>query len=275
MHTISGSACSEGVCITEYPNTYAPLLEVRNVSYSYHTKSGETPALSHVSFFVEKGEFLSVVGPSGCGKSTLLDMLCGLSKPEEGEILLNGQPLENSAANIGYMLQKDHLFEWRTIYSNVLLGLEIQKKDSADSREKVNHLLSDYGLDKFKDSRPSQLSGGMRQRAALIRTLALEPDLLLLDEPFSALDYQTRLSVADDIGKIIRREEKTAILVTHDISEAISMADRVIILSRRPASVCKIIPIHFSQEHRTPFSSRSAPEFKTYFNEIWKELNHG
>lgn len=172
------------------------------------------------------------------------------------------------------MLQKDHLFEWRTIYSNVLLGLEIQKKNSPNAREKVNHLLADYGLDKFRESRPSQLSGGMRQRAALIRTLALEPDLLLLDEPFSALDYQTRLSVGDDIGKIIKREEKTAILVTHDISEAISMADRVIILGKRPAAIKKIIPIVLTIDNRTPFTSRSAPEFKNYFNEIWKELNH-
>ena len=251
-----------------------PLLEVKDVSYAYHTKSGETPALSHISFSVEKGEFLAIVGPSGCGKSTLLDMLCGLLTPEEGEILLNGKPLSESVTNIGYMLQKDHLFEWRTIYSNVLLGLEIQKKNSPNAREKVNHLLADYGLDKFRESRPSQLSGGMRQRAALIRTLALEPDLLLLDEPFSALDYQTRLSVGDDIGKIIKREEKTAILVTHEISEAISMADRVIILGKRPAAIKKIIPIVLTIDNRTPFTSRSAPEFKNYFNEIWKELNH-
>ena len=182
--------------------------------------------------------------------------------------------MEETATNIGYMLQKDHLFEWRTIYSNVLLGLEIQKKKSEENIERARHLLSDYGLDKFKNSRPSQLSGGMRQRAALIRTLALDPELLLLDEPFSALDYQTRLSVWDDIGKIIKKEGKTAILVTHDISEAVSMADRVIVLSKRPATVKKIIPIEFDMENRTPMASRSAPEFKNYFNEIWKELNH-
>lgn len=181
--------------------------------------------------------------------------------------------MEETATNIGYMLQKDHLFEWRTIYSNVLLGLEIQKKKSEENIERAQHLLSDYGLDKFKNSRPSQLSGGMRQRAALIRTLALDPELLLLDEPFSALDYQTRLSVGDDIWKIIKKEGKTAILVTHDISEAVSMADRVIVLSKRPATIKKIIPIEFDMENRTPMASRSAPEFKNYFNEIWKELN--
>lgn len=253
-----------------------PLLQVKDVSYTYHTKSGETPALSHISFSVFPGEFVAIVGPSGCGKSTFLDMLCGLIKPAKGELLLNGKPFHESGTNIGYMLQKDHLFEWRTIYSNMLLGLEIQKRVTKETKERVDHLLENYGLDKFKNSRPSQLSGGMRQRAALIRTLALEPDLLLLDEPFSALDYQTRLSVSDDIGTIIRQEGKTAVLVTHDISEAVSMADRVIIFSRRPARVQNIIPIEFDLKNRTPMSSRNAPEFKTYFNEIWKELNvHG
>lgn len=253
-----------------------PLLQVKDISYTYHTKSGETPALSHISFSVFPGEFVAIVGPSGCGKSTFLDMLCGLIKPAKGELLLNEKPLQESGTNIGYMLQKDHLFEWRTIYSNMLLGLEIQKRVTRETKERVDQLLENYGLDRFKNSRPSQLSGGMRQRAALIRTLALEPDLLLLDEPFSALDYQTRLSVSDDIGTIIRQEGKTAVLVTHDISEAVSMADRVIIFSRRPARVQNIIPIEFDLKNRTPMSSRNAPEFKTYFNEIWKELNvHG
>lgn len=250
-----------------------PLLQVKDVSYTYHTKAGETPALSHISFSVFPGEFIAIVGPSGCGKSTLLDMLCGLLKPSYGNLLLNGAPLAKSETNIGYMLQKDHLLEWRNIYNNVLLGLEIQKKATPEAKEHVENLLEDYGLEKFKYARPSQLSGGMRQRAALIRTLALDPDLLLLDEPFSALDYQTRLSVSDDIGSIIRKERKTALLVTHDISEAISMADRVIIFSNRPASVKAMVDITFSIQERTPLSSRNAPEFKTYFNKIWKELN--
>ena len=194
-------------------------------------------------------------------------MLCGLLKPEKGEILLKGKPMEETATNIGYMLQKDHLFEWRTIYSNVLLGLEIQKKKSEENIERAQHLLSDYGLDKFKNSRPSQLSGGMRQRAALIRTLALDPELLLLDEPFSALDYQTRLSVGDDIGKIIKKEGKTAILVTHDISEAVSMADRVIVLSKRPAPVKQTIPTEFDMENPTPMASRTHSSLTNYFND--------
>ena len=251
-----------------------PLLDITDVSLSYHDLTGETPALSHISFQLMPGEFLAIVGPSGCGKSTLLNLICGLIQPEQGQILLDGIPVTSGDRRIGYMLQKDHLLEWRTIYKNVLLGLEIRGELTTEKLSYVDQILSDYGLDKFRLARPSQLSGGMRQRAALIRTLALKPELLLLDEPFSALDYQTRLSVSDDIGRILRQEKKTAILVTHDISEAISMADRVIILSPRPAIIRKIVPIHFDLENRTPMASRNAPDFKSYFNLIWRELNH-
>ena len=188
-------------------------------------------------FSLEQGTFTAVVGPSGCGKSTILNLISGLIRPESGRVFIEGKSLSQSELNIGYMLQKDHLFEWRTVESNVLLGLEIQHKADAKNRARVDRLLKAYGLSPFKHSRPSQLSGGMRQRAALIRTLALDPALLLLDEPFSALDYQTRLSVSDDIWQIIRREKKTALLVTHDISEAVSMADQVIVLTRRPARI--------------------------------------
>ena len=251
-----------------------PLLDITDVSLSYHSLSGETPALSHISFQLMPGEFLAIVGPSGCGKSTLLNLICGLIRSEQGQILLDSTPVTSGDCRIGYMLQKDHLLEWRTIYKNVLLGLEIRRELTAEKLAYVDQLLSDYGLDKFRQAHPSELSGGMRQRAALIRTLALKPELLLLDEPFSALDYQTRLSVSDDIGRILRQEKKTAILVTHDISEAISMADRVIILSPRPAIIRKIVPIHFDLENRTPIASRNAPDFKSYFNLIWRELNH-
>ena len=220
------------------------------------------------------GEFLAVVGPSGCGKSTLLNLICGLIRPEQGQILLDGRPVISGDCRIGYMLQKDHLFEWLTIYENVLLGLKIQKRKTKESISHVDRLLQEYGLWNFRISHPSQLSGGMRQRAALIRTLALEPALLLLDEPFSALDYQTRLSVSDDIWKILRKEGKTALLVTHDISEAISMSDRVIILSKAPACVRCEIPIFTVLTDRTPMQMRNAPEFKQYFQQIWKELNH-
>lgn len=193
-----------------------PKLEVCGVSYSYHSPDGETPALSHISFIVSAGEFLAVVGPSGCGKSTLLSLLCGLIKPEDGSILIDGAAAPEGHTGIGYMLQKDHLFEWRTIYDNVALGMEIQKKLNKSTHSQLKEMLQSYGLGGFEKARPSELSGGMRQRAALIRTLALKPDLLLLDEPFSALDYQTRLSVCDDISSIIRSTGKTAILITHD-----------------------------------------------------------
>jgi len=249
-------------------------LELKNVHYAYHTLEGETYALKDITFSVREGEFIALVGPSGCGKSTLLHLIAGLLTPEKGLIKINGSYHPDNTSCIGYMLQKDHLLEWRTIYKNVLLGLEIRRELTAEKLAYVNQLLSDYGLDKFRSAHPSELSGGMRQRAALIRTLALKPELLLLDEPFSALDSQTRLSVSDDIGRILRQEKKTAILVTHDISEAISMADRVIILSPRPAIIRKIVPICFDLENRTPMASRNAPEFKSYFNLIWKELNH-
>ena len=241
------------------------ILELKNVDYTYHTPQGETNALSDISLCIEDGEFLSIVGPSGCGKSTLLSIISGLLTPSSGTIEFNGQ-------NIGYMLQKDHLFEWRTIYKNVTLGLEIQKKLDKPHIENVNNMLETYGLERFKNARPSELSGGMRQRAALIRTLALEPDLLLLDEPFSALDYQTRLQVCDDIYGIIKKEGKTAILITHDLSEAISIGGRVVVLTKRPGKIKKVIDINYPEEFSSPFLARNAPEFKNYFNLVWKEV---
>ncbi len=201
-------------------------------------------------------------------------LIAGLLTPSSGSIYINGKDIKSSGKNIGYMLQKDHLLEWRDTLRNVTLGMEIQNKLSDNSYVHINELLNTYGLITFKNSYPSELSGGMRQRAALIRTLLLEPDILLLDEPFSALDYQTRLEVADDIWGIIRKEKKTAILITHDISEAISMSDRVIILTKRPGSVKRIIDIKLSITDPTPFRARSAPEFTDYFNLIWKELNN-
>ena len=257
------------------------LLEVSNLNVYYKenkklfsSKNQRKHIIHNMSFDLYEGEILGVVGESGCGKSTLLRLIAGLLTPEKGLIKINGSYHPDNTSGIGYMLQKDHLLEWRTIYKNVLLGLEIRRELTAEKLAYVNQLLSDYGLDKFRSAHPSELSGGMRQRAALIRTLALKPELLLLDEPFSALDSQTRLSVSDDIGRILRQEKKTAILVTHDISEAISMADRVIILSPRPAIIRKIVPVCFDLENRTPMASRNAPEFKSYFNLIWKELNH-
>ena len=211
-----------------------------------------------------------------CGKSTLLSIIAGLLAPEQGSLFFKGRCLadcgDNDRITIGYMLQRDHLFEWRTIEKNVLLGLEIQNKQTPESREQVLEMLKTYGLYKFKDARPSQLSGGMRQRAALIRTLALNPELLLLDEPFSALDYQTRLTVGDDIGAIIKKEQKTAILVTHDLSEAVSLGSQVLVLSKRPATIKTVVDISFP-DNISALERRNSPEFKDYFNKIWKELN--
>ncbi len=250
------------------------LFEIQHLSYAYHTMQGETPALSDITFTVNTGDFVAIVGPSGCGKSTLLNLLAGMLTPESGTLLLNGTPLTtDSRRHIGYMLQQDYLLEWRSIWKNVLLGLEIRRELTEDSRAYARQLLKQYGLEKFSSSKPSELSGGMRQRAALVRTLVLKPDLLLLDEPFSALDYQTRLSVSNDIGSIIRREKKTAILVTHDLAEAVSLADRVIILTARPGRIQRIVPVVFP-EQLTPMERRDHADFKTYFNLIWKELHH-
>jgi NitT/TauT family transport system ATP-binding protein len=199
----------------------SPLVEIKNVSYTYHTEKGETKTLDNINLEVKKGDFISIVGPSGCGKSTLLSIISGLIEPSYGKVILNKSLINNDSYYIGYMLQKDHLFEWRSVYRNVLLGLEITKNKNKTTLQYIDSLLKQYGLYEFKNYKPSQLSGGMRQKAALIRTLALNPEILLLDEPFSALDYQTRLSAGDEIGTIIKNENKTALLVTHDIAEAI------------------------------------------------------
>lgn len=244
------------------------LLRLHHVDFSYHTLHGETKALNDVSFQVKDGEFLAIVGPSGCGKSTLLSMIAGLVLPENGEIRFSHEPLR-----IGYMLQQDHLLPWRTIQSNVLLGPEIQKKMTPQIKARALQLLDDYGLLPFKDKHPQELSGGMRQRAALIRTMIMEPELLLLDEPFSALDYQTRLMVSADIGRIIRSSGITAILITHDLSEAISLADRVIVLSKRPGTVTRELDISLTLTDDTLLAARNAPEFHEYFNLLWKEIS--
>ena len=241
------------------------ILEIKNICKNYQAKNGEIAALKNISFDVKKGEFISIIGPSGCGKSTLLSIISGLESKTSGEIYINGK--------IGYMLQKDNLLEWRTIYNNVLLGLEIQKNTTAENKKYVEELLKKYGLYEFKDKYPTQLSGGMRQRVALIRTLAIRPNILLLDEAFSALDYQTRLMVTEDVYKILKNENITALMVTHDISEAISMSDRVVVLSKRPATLKNIHEIDFEMDNRTPLNCRENIKFSKYFNLMWKELD--
>lgn len=250
------------------------LLHVKNISKNYHSIKGETPALDNIDFVVEENEFVSILGPSGCGKSTLLNILCGIITPSKGKILFKEEDIHKNLNKIGYMFQKDHLFEWDTLWENVTLGLRIKNLLNDEYLERVDSLLKKYDLIKFKDHYPRELSGGMRQRAALIRTLALNPEVLFLDEPFSALDYQTRLKVCDDVKSIIQNEGKTAIMVTHDISEAISVSDRIIVLSNRPAFIKQDLPIIFNNSTATPFERRQEPEFKKYFDILWKELNN-
>lgn len=241
------------------------VLKVKQISKTYQAMNGEVEALKDISFSIQEGEFVSLIGPSGCGKSTILSIIAGLEEKSAGEIEIDGE--------IGYMLQKDSLLEWLTIYKNVLFGLEIRGQKTTENVQYVDNLLKKYHLYEFKDKYPNQLSGGMRQRAALIRTLAIKPNILLLDEAFSALDYQTRIMVTKDIYDILRKEQKTALIVTHDISEAISMSDRVIILSNRPATVKEILPIQFDMENRTPLNCRESPKFSKYFDTIWKGLD--
>ena len=248
------------------------MIALEHVALTYQSPDGEIEALRDVSFEMEEGEFVSIVGPSGCGKSTLLSLISGLEPPTGGQILVDGKLVTTPSGRVGLMPQRDQLFEWRTIWDNVTLGLELQKVRDPAQYERVRALLEQYGLGAFAEKRPSQLSGGMLQRCALIRTMATQPRILLLDEPFSALDYQTRLSVSADIHAIIRQEHKTALLVTHDISEAISLSDRVVVLSRRPAVVKSIHDLGNLRDLQ-PMARRDAPSFRTFFNSIWKELD--
>ncbi len=252
------------------------ILKAENLMIKYQSANGETLAVEDVSFSVKKGEFVSIVGPSGCGKSTILSSLSGLLQPSSGNIYINSEKITGINEKISYMLQNDNLLPWRSIKRNVTFGLEIRNiKDNA-SMEYTDELLKKYGLYEFRDKYPSQLSGGMKQRVALIRTLAIKPEILLLDEAFSALDYQTRLLVTDDVYKILKNENMTTIMVSHDIPESISMSDRIIVLTERPAKIKNIFTVDFDMEDETPMKRRNHPKFSEYFNKIWKELDvHG
>ena len=243
------------------------LLQLSSVSLAYHTVDGETAAIQDLNLTVQKGEFLAIVGPSGCGKTSVLSLIMGILKPTAGTMRF-----ASDGVRLGYMLQRDHLLDHRTVEKNVLLGLEVQHRLNDATKARALKLLDTYGLGAFQSYKPHQLSGGMRQKVALIRTLAIEPDLLLLDEPFSALDYQTRLNLSDEVWRIIKSERKTAILVTHDISEAVSMASRVAVFSARPATLKAMIPITFPASY-TPLERRKHPEFHDYFDRIWEELH--
>ena len=241
------------------------ILELKDIGLTYYSKNGETTALDGVSFSIKPGEFVSIVGPSGCGKTTILSIVSRLLKPTKGEVIIN----TNSPP--GYMFQKDHLFEWRTVLKNLYLGLEITKTNTKEEQLRVQELLKKYGLWEFKDKYPNQLSGGMRQRVALIRTLALSPELLLLDEAFSALDFQNRLKVCDDVKRILTEEKTTAILVTHDINEAISLSDKIIVLTHKPGRVKKIFELD-DLKNLTPLQRRENIKSSIYFDKIWREL---
>lgn len=243
------------------------IIELKEINKKYYNKKGELTAIEDISFSVFEGEYVAIVGPSGCGKSTLLNIIGNIDKKSGGEIILNKD------TKIGYMLQEDSLFPWLTILDNCLIGLKVRGEVSDDKIDYVKNLLNIYGLKDFMNSYPTSLSGGMRQRVALIRTLAMKPDILLLDEPFSALDYQTRLAVSDDVYKIIKNTGKTVIMITHDIAEAISMADRVIVLTERPAKVKQIYNIEMEGKS-TPINNRKCREFSEYYDMIWKEIDY-
>ncbi len=248
------------------------ILKLDKVSLVYQSEIGETQAIKDLSFSVNNGEFIAIIGPSGCGKTTILSMISGLIKPSNGKILFKGKEVLKPIKEIGYMLQKDELFPWRTIEKNVYLPLEIKGIKTEQNKKFVINLLNKYGLKDFLKAYPSEISGGMRQRAALIRTLAGNPEVLLLDEPFSALDYQTRLNVCDDVYNIITQEKKTAILVSHDISEALSMADKIIVLTKRPATI-KNIHILDWDKSLSPLKRRENKDFGKKFEVLWEELN--
>jgi len=247
------------------------LLSIENVNLIYHSPKSETLALKDLNFEISSGEFISIVGPSGCGKTTILSLVAGILKPTNGEILINGKQINSIGSQTGYMFQRDNLFEWLTIWKNVTLGLSFKKRNTTENQQYAKELINKYGLSGFEKHYPNELSGGMRQRVALIRTLCLRPEILLLDEPFSALDYQTRLSVQDDVYNIIKNENKTAILVTHDISEAIAMSTKIVVLTKRPGTIKKIININFDP-NLTPFERRKQKTFNDYFNQVWLEL---
>jgi NitT/TauT family transport system ATP-binding protein len=243
------------------------LLTIKNLHKKYHTDNGEIEAVKNFSFTIEEGSFIAIVGPSGCGKSTILSILCGIEKKSNGGITFNKDDVK-----IGYMLQQDTLFPWLSVLDNALLGLKINKTLDKKKKQKTIDLIKTYGLEDFMNHYPDSLSGGMRQRVALIRTLAINPDILLLDEAFSSLDYQTRLEVSNDVYKIIKKEKKTTIMVTHDISEAISMADTVIVLSKRPSIIKSIYKINLNH-YNTPLDKRTDEKFNTYYKAIWKDLD--
>ncbi|MGG1678017.1 ABC transporter ATP-binding protein [Neobacillus sp. NRS-1170] len=247
-------------------------LQVQDIHHTYFTKASATTALSDISLMVEEGEFVSFLGPSGCGKTTLLSIISSLLKPTQGTVLLENKPVSTSKNEIGYMLQQDYLFPWKTIEENILLGLKLSKQLNEKTKSAAHSLLNQIGLVGVEKQLPKQLSGGMRQRVALVRTLATEPKLLMLDEPFSALDYQTKLKLEDLVSQTLDEFGKTAILVTHDIGEAIAMSDRIFLFSAKPGRIYKTFEMPEVLRNLSPFESRNHDAFQDIFQTIWKEL---
>ncbi|MFT4414903.1 ABC transporter ATP-binding protein [Fredinandcohnia humi] len=248
-------------------------LSVKNLHHVYFTKDSTTTALENISFTIEEGEFISLLGPSGCGKTTLLSIIAGLLEPTAGKVMIDGRSIDKAKSLIGYMLQQDYLFPWRTIKENILVGLKIMNQETEETRINTLSLLEEIGLKGVENHYPKQLSGGMRQRAALVRTLATNPKILLLDEPFSALDFQTKLKLEDLVSETLKEYRKTAVLVTHDIGEAIAMSDRIFLLSKGPGRIAKTFEVPESLRNRTPFNARQEPEYSDLFQQIWKELD--
>jgi len=248
------------------------LVDIKHVSHTYFTPDSATSALENITLYINEGEFVSFLGPSGCGKTTLLSIIAGLFPPSKGTVLVDGLNPHKTNNLIGYMLQQDYLFPWKTIKENVLLGLEILGAANKGTEHDTLELLKQIGLNGVENQYPGQLSGGMRQRAALVRTLAVQPKLLLLDEPFSALDYQTKLKLEDLVVDTLKAFQKTAVLVTHDIGEAICMSDRIFLFSPRPGRLHQTFIIPDSLRKLTPFEARNHQDFPAFFQMVWKEL---
>jgi NitT/TauT family transport system ATP-binding protein len=258
----------------EVPMSVGPsLISLRGVTMKFAGRSGVVTAVRDLSFEVKRAEFVSLVGPSGCGKSTCLGLIAGLRAPTQGEVHVGGRKVEGPSQNVGFMLQRDLLMPWRSVFENVVFGLEIQGAAKSEMKDRAERYLRAFGLIDFVKAKPSQLSGGMRQRISLIRTLLTDPEIILLDEPFSALDFQTRLVLEDEIWGLLQRERRTVVLITHDINEAIAMSDRILVMSKRPGTLKRDIDVGLARLAGSPLEARNRPEFSGFFSEVWRSLD--
>ncbi|GAB4072741.1 ABC transporter ATP-binding protein [Barrientosiimonas marina] len=247
-------------------------LTLDQVSHLYFSKKTYTKALDNISFSVKKGEFIALLGPSGCGKSTILSIMAGIFNHTSGRVYVNNQPLQQAQPNIGYMLQQDYLFPWKRIIENILLGPKLHHDHSSETQNRAAELLGQVGLSGIAGDYPESLSGGMRQRVALVRTLITNPDILLLDEPFSALDYQTKLRLEDLVWDLLQLYNKTSLLVTHDIGEAIAMSDRIIVMDSNPGTIAKTFEVPLELRNERPFMARRHSKYQLLFDKVWDEL---